>query len=78
MLPHSDRMIILKLTAILRIADALDRSHQQKFKNLIISKQDDTLIISDKSEHSIVLEKYALSEKANVFEYIFGYKIILM
>ena len=30
MLPRADRMTILKLTAILRIADALDRGHIQK------------------------------------------------
>lgn len=77
MLPHFDRMIILKLTAILRIADALDRSHQQKFKELIITKQNNTLWLSDNSEHSVILEQQALTEKANIFEYVFGYKIIL-
>ena len=77
MLPRSDRMIILKLTAILRIADALDRAHQQKLKHLVISKQNDSLLISNKTDHNIVLERQALIEKANMFEYVFGYKVIL-
>ena len=77
MLPRSDRMIILKLTAILRIADALDRAHQQKLRHLVISKQNDSLLISNKTDHNIVLERQALIEKANMFEYVFGYKVIL-
>ncbi|MBP5587838.1 MAG: HD domain-containing protein [Treponema sp.] len=76
-LPRSDRMIILKLTAILRIADALDRAHQQKLSDLFISKQNDTLFINTRSSHNILLEKQALQEKANIFEYVFGYRIVL-
>lgn len=77
MLPRGDRMIILKLTSILRIADALDRAHSQKLKDLFISKQNDTLFITSRTKHNIVLEKQALAEKSNMFEYVFGYRIIL-
>ena len=76
-LPRSDRMIILKLTAILRIADALDRAHQQKLTDLLISKQNDTLFINTRSKHNILLENQALIEKANMFEYVYGYRIVL-
>lgn len=76
-LSRSERMTILKLTAILRIADALDRAHQQKLRNLSISKQNDTLFISARTHHNIVLEKQAIVEKTNMFEYVFGYKVIL-
>lgn len=77
MLPRADRMMVLKLTAILRIADALDRAHQQKLKGITISKQNDTILLNTNSNHNIVLERKALAEKANIFEYVFGYKIIL-
>ena len=77
MLPRSDRMHILKLTAIIRIADALDRAHQQKLSDLIITKQEDSLFISSKTKHNTLLEKKALTEKASMFEYVFGYKVIL-
>lgn len=77
MLPRTDRMMVLKLTAILRIADALDRAHQQKLKDISITRQNDTLLLTSGTAHNIVLERKALSEKANLFEYVFGYKIIL-
>ncbi len=78
MLPRSDRMTILKLTAILRIADALDRGHIQKFSDLSIKIQQNSLVISTKNSSNTVLEKIALSEKSGMFESIFGYKVILL
>ena len=78
MLPRSDRMTILKLTAILRIADALDRGHIQKFSDFSINIHQNTLLIQTKKSTNTVLEKIALSEKSEMFESIFGYKIILL
>lgn len=78
MLPRSDRMTILKLTAILRIADAMDRGHIQKFSDFSISLQQNNLIIQTTNSKNTVLEKIALSEKAGMFESIFGYKVILL
>lgn len=78
MLPRPDRMTILKLTAILRIADAMDRGHIQKFSDFSIKVQQNSLIIHTKKTNNTVLEKIALSEKAGMFESVFGYKIILL
>jgi len=76
-LPRADRMTILKLTAILRIADAMDRGHIQKFSDFSISIQQNNLTIRTKKSKNTVLEKIALTEKAGMFESIFGYKVIL-
>lgn len=78
MLPRSDRMTILKLTAILRIADALDRGHIQKFNDFSIKIQQNSLVISTKASSNTVLEKIALNEKSGMFESVFGYKVILL
>lgn len=78
MLPRSDRMTIMKLTAILRIADALDRGHIQKFQNFDVRILPTTMEIHTKNSKNTVLEKIALSEKAGMFESIFGYKVILL
>lgn len=78
MLPRSSRMMILKLTAILRIADALDRGHIQKFADFSVSIQQNNLVIHTTKESNNVLEKIALSEKAGMFESIFGYNVILL
>lgn len=78
MLPRTDRMIILKLTAILRIADALDRSHRQKLTDFTVRMHEDTLTIRTRGNHNTALEKIALAQKADMFESIFGYKILIM
>ena len=78
MLPRSDRMKILKLTAILRIADALDRGHIQKFSDFSIKIQNNTMYLKTKKSHNTVLEKIAMSEKSGMFESIFGLKVILL
>ena len=71
-------MTILKLTAILRIADALDRGHIQKFNDFSIKIQQNSMIINTKNAKNTVLERIALSEKSGMFESVFGYKVILL
>ena len=78
MLPRTDRMTILKLTAILRISDAMDRGHIQKFNDFNIKFQDNTMYLQTKRSKNTVLEKIAMSEKCGLFESVFGYKVILL
>ena len=78
MLPRNDRMTILKLTSILRIADALDRGHIQKFSDFTLRLDNNSLIIHTINASNTVLEKIALSEKSGMFESVFGYKVILI
>ena len=78
MMSRPDRMTILKLTAIVRIADALDRGHIQKFNDFSIKIQQNTVVIHTKKSSNTILEKIALSEKSGMFESVFGYKVILL
>lgn len=77
-LARSERMQILKLTAILRIADALDRSHGQTLGEVEIKLKNDNLVINSKGIKNLALERIALEEKGELFESVFGYKIILL
>ena len=77
-LARSDRMKILKLTAILRIADALDRSHGKSFTDFSIEIKGDSLIIRTKGSENVALERFALNEKGGLFESVFGYKLSLI
>ena len=77
-LARSDRMKILKLTAILRLGDALDRSHGKSFTDFTVDVKDDSLIIRTKGSKNVALERYALKEKGDLFESVFGYKLILI
>lgn len=65
-------LTIAKLTAILRIANGLDRSHKQKFDDVRITIRDGQMIISVKAGVDITLEKGMISHRAEFFEEVFG------
>ena len=76
-LPRNDRVLVLKLSAILRVADALDRSHSQKIKELIPELRGDNMILRVEGTQDTNLERIALEEKGDLFESVFGYKLLL-
>ncbi|MCQ2981203.1 MAG: HD domain-containing protein [Treponemataceae bacterium] len=78
LLPRTMRVEILKLSALMRIADALDRSHTQKMNQFTCQIKDNTLILRIQDTQDCTLEKIALTEKGDVFESIFGYKLLLL
>ena len=63
-------LLIAKLTAILRIANAMDRSHYQKVK------KDRTLLLTVDSEQDISLELGLLMDKVEFFEEVFGIRLV--
>lgn len=65
-------LIIVKLTAIFRIANALDCSHKQKFSNIMISLKDTLLTITADTLEDITLERGLFDKKANFFEEVYG------
>ncbi len=77
-LARADRMTILKLTAILRIADALDRGHRQSVSGISMELSKDTFIIRAGTDRNFVLEQMALAEKGDMFESVFGYNLMLI
>ena len=70
-------VIIVKLLAILKVANALDRSHKQKSKNVSMTVRDNNLNITIESQASMALEKGLFSEKADFFQQIFGIRPVL-
>lgn len=70
-------LMVSKLTAILRLATGLDRSHKQKFKNVKTILKDDELIISVETADDITLEKGLIGRKAQFFEEVFSIKPVI-
>lgn len=68
---------IAKLTAILRVANALDRSHKQKFKNAKVTLKDDNLIIMADTKEDITLEQGLFTDKADFFEEVYGVRPVV-
>jgi exopolyphosphatase/guanosine-5'-triphosphate,3'-diphosphate pyrophosphatase len=69
--------MVLKLSSILRIADALDRGHSQHIEDFDVELSRDTLLLRARGTHDVTLERLALGEKADLFEDIFGYKLVM-
>lgn len=76
-LPQASRLIVAKLSAILRIADALDDSRQHKIKKITVSLRHDQVVITAKADDDLSLERLTFEEKAAYFEEVFGLKPIL-
>ena len=76
-LPRESRLVVSKLAAILRIADALDRSHLRQMHALSFSREGDQFIITAHDVEDVTLERLALSEKGDLFESIFGLQPVL-
>ena len=72
-----DYLRIAKLTAILRVANGLDRTHKQKFKDVKVSVKDGQLIINIDTKDDITLEKGLFDNRAGFFEEVFGIKPVI-
>lgn len=72
----SDYLLIAKLTAILRLANALDRSHKQKLQEYTIIRKGSELIITGTPVGDMTLEASLIKEKADFFEEIYGIRPI--
>lgn len=76
-LEPEDCMTIARLTAILRVANALDRSHRQKFDDLQIRNQDRRMVITVETGEDISLEKGLFGQRADFFEEVFGLRPVI-
>ena len=68
---------ITKLSAILRVANGLDRSHKQKFKDISVHIKDREFIITVNTNKDITLEIGLLRERARFFEDVFYLKPVI-
>ena len=64
-------LTVAKLTAILRLANALDRSHLQKMEEIKVALRDLELVITISAHQDYTLELGLLDEKKDFFEEIF-------
>jgi exopolyphosphatase/guanosine-5'-triphosphate,3'-diphosphate pyrophosphatase len=71
-------MKIIKLIAILRIADSLDRAHQNKITALNITFDNHTMILNVTCNKKLTIENWSFKKKSELFTDIFGLKTILL
>lgn len=72
-----DYMIIAKLTAILKVANAMDRSHKQKASAYSIVVKNKQLVITVDTLEDLVLEKALFKDKSEFFQQVYGIEPVL-
>ena len=75
-MPREQRIVINKLAAILRLADALDVGHEQRI-DFSIERRPTELILSVRGPGDLALERRAVDSKSDLFEEIYGMKVRL-
>ena len=76
-LSREDYLIVTKLTAILRLANGLDRSHKKKFTDVRIRFRDGQLQINVSIKKDITLEKGLFAGRARFFEEVFSVRPVI-
>ncbi len=77
---HMDKeayLTVAKLTAILKLANGLDRSHKQKFKKVRAVLKENELILHVDTAEDITLEKSLIGSKAHFFEEVYRIKPVI-
>jgi exopolyphosphatase/guanosine-5'-triphosphate,3'-diphosphate pyrophosphatase len=77
-LPRPARLTVNRLSAILRVADALDKGHNQKLQSARFAVEGDELKIEVEGADDLALERMALDQKSGLFEEVFGLKPVLI
>jgi exopolyphosphatase/guanosine-5'-triphosphate,3'-diphosphate pyrophosphatase len=76
-LPRESRMVVNKLAALLRVADAVIRGHRCRAADIRFERRGDELIVSMLGGADLLLEQRALEAKGDLLEDIYGVKIRL-
>ena len=66
---------VLRLAAVLRLADSLDREHKQNVSKIKAVIEDKYLTLELAGEGDLLLERWALQQKSTLFEKEFGLKV---
>jgi exopolyphosphatase/guanosine-5'-triphosphate,3'-diphosphate pyrophosphatase len=76
-LQREERVLVLKMASILRVADALDRGHTQQVKKITVERRLETVVLHADRAYDLSLELMGIEEKGGMFQDVFGYKVIL-
>lgn len=77
-LDEASYLVVAKLTAILRLANSLDRSHKQKMKGLKAKLADDTLTLRVDNQEDITLEKGFFGSSVDFFKEVYSITPVLV
>jgi exopolyphosphatase/guanosine-5'-triphosphate,3'-diphosphate pyrophosphatase len=76
-LDTADRIRVAKLSALLRVADALERTHDQRVHEIVIRRDDRRLRLVLPGVTDAAVERLAMASKADLFEQVFGLEVVI-
>ena len=76
-LTTEDRIRVNKLAALLRVADALERTHAQRVSQIEIRRESGKLRLRLPGLADAAVERLAMASKADLFEQVFGLSVII-
>ena len=76
-LSSEERRSVTLLIPLLRIADNLDRSHDERVENIDCILRDGQVVVKVESKSDIDLEQWAVERTAQTFREIYGREIVL-
>lgn len=72
-----DRIRVAKLAAILRVADALERTHDQRVHEIRIHREERYLRLVLPGITDAAVERLAMHSKGDLFEQVFGLEVVI-
>jgi exopolyphosphatase/guanosine-5'-triphosphate,3'-diphosphate pyrophosphatase len=71
-LAQKDRLIVTKLSALLRLADVMDMSHNGRVTQVELQQKKKTWTLTLRGKGDLMLAKWALNKRRALFEEVFG------
>jgi len=76
-LDREDRLIVNKLSAILRLANALDAEHLQKITDLRLVPRDRQWVLELQANDDVVMEQMAAMSRVDMFIETYGRDVVI-
>ena len=76
-LDRGDRLLVTKLAAILRLANALDAEHLQKVRDVRIVRGDNSWLLEMDGSGDITMEQMAARARTDMFVEVFGRQLVV-
>jgi len=76
-LDRTDRLIVNKLAAILRVANALDAEHAQKVKDVRLVRDGRSWTLVIEGPGDLTMEQLAATARADLFAQVFGRPLVI-
>ncbi|EOD01379.1 HD domain-containing protein [Caldisalinibacter kiritimatiensis] len=76
-LSEKDKLIISKLSAMLKLANSLDMSHKQKIWDIDVNTDEKIVVITARTKEDVLLEIWTFEANSDLFKEVFGVVPIL-